>query len=62
MFEKKIKEIPYKESKEFLDRQQNIDLLLVLVNLYSAQVGTVPNTDLSKKVITRLEETIDKLK
>lgn len=52
------KETPYKESKEFLDRQQNIDYLLVLTRLF---LETPYNTDLQKDIATESGKQIQRM-
>jgi len=62
MFVKKTKEIPYKDSKEFLDKQQKIDYLLVLVNLNTSFGGIKTKDSLVEKCHEEISKTIDQLK
>lgn len=48
----------YKSSKEYLDRQQNIDALIALARI----AETVrPTTDLDKVIVKKIEQTIEKI-
>jgi len=58
MFNNKKPEIPYKESKEFLDRQQSIDYLLVLSKLF---LETQTITDMEKEIRTESGKQIQKI-
>lgn len=57
---KKIPEVSYKETKEYLDRQQNIDLLLVLTKFVEPQV--VADRDIQKKAENQIANLLEKLK
>ncbi len=48
----------YKDSKEYLDKQQKIDLLLVLANLLQAPATSEENQKLINKKITSILEDI----
>jgi len=50
--------VPHKESKEYLDRAQNIDLLIALARI--AEIAR-PNTSLDLAIAKKIEQTIDKI-
>lgn len=51
-------EYQYKESKEFLDRQQNIDTIIALARLSEVMP---PGTELSDKIRIKVTQTLDKI-
>ncbi len=52
------KETPYKETKEYLDKQQKIDMLLALGNLINSVGINEDNIKLTNKKITSILEDI----
>lgn len=56
--EQVIQPVPYKETKEYLDRQQNIDYLLVLSKL----AENPASAEISVIVKSEIPKLIDKLK
>lgn len=53
-------ETPYDKSKEFLDRQQNIDYLLVLAKLLEPGMNT--DADTNKETLKKISKIIEEIK